>query len=195
MHRPLTWQGLWKHYISIDFQATLKMNILNHTNMKLTTLFLALFLTLVGCRTRSDLKLPSLIGDNMLLQQKTTAKIWGKAIPGSKIKVSASWNTKGKAITGKDGKWSVNLLTPEAGGPYTITISGKDTAIVVKNVLIGEVWFCSGQSNMEMPLAGWPPVDTVMHSSVTILSASIPEIRLFNVQKNTSGIPVDDLSL
>ncbi len=160
--------------------------------MKLTTLSLTLFLTLAGCQTRSDLKLPSLIGDNMLLQQKTTAKIWGKAKPGIKINVSASWNTNGQSIAGKDGKWSVNLLTPEAGGPYSITISGKDTTITVKNVLIGEVWFCSGQSNMEMPLAGWPPVDTIMHSSVTISSASIPEIRLFNVQKKISGEPIDE---
>ena len=160
--------------------------------MKLTTLFLTLFMTLTGCQTRSDLKLPSLIGDNMLLQQKTTAKIWGKANPGSKISVSASWNAKGQSIAGKDGKWSVNLVTPEAGGPYTITISGKDTTISVKNVLIGEVWFCSGQSNMEMPLAGWPPKDTIMHSSVMIASASIPEIRLFNVQKKISGDPLDD---
>ena len=160
--------------------------------MKLTTVFLISFLTLVSCQTNSNLKLPSLIGDNMLLQQKTTAKIWGKANPGSKISVSASWNTKGQSIAGKDGKWSVNLLTPEAGGPYTITISGKDTTITVKNVLIGEVWFCSGQSNMEMPLAGWPPIDTIMHSSVTISSASIPEIRLFNVQKKISVIPIDE---
>jgi sialate O-acetylesterase len=128
----------------------------------------------------------------MLLQQKTTAKIWGKANPGRKISVSASWNARGQSIAGKDGKWSVNLVTPEAGGPYTITISGKDTTISVKNVLIGEVWFCSGQSNMEMPLAGWPPKDTIMHSSVMIASASIPEIRLFNVQKKISGDPLDD---
>src|SRR5665811_58733 len=104
--------------------------------MKLTTLFLVLILALVSCQTNSNLKLPSLISDNMLLQQKTTAKIWGKANPGAKINVSASWNTNGKAIAGKDGKWSVNLLTPEAGGPYTITISAKDTTIMVKNVLI-----------------------------------------------------------
>ena len=128
----------------------------------------------------------------MLLQQKTTAKIWGKANPGQKISVSAGWNAEGQAIAGKDGKWSVNLLTPEAGGPYTIKISGKDTTITVKNVLIGEVWFCSGQSNMEMPLAGWPPVDTIMHSSATISAASIPEIRLFNVQKKISDEPIDD---
>src|SRR5450759_3930663 len=160
--------------------------------MKLTTVFLISFLTLVSCQTSSNLKLPSLIGDNMLLQQKTNAKIWGKSNPGRKISVSASWNSSGQAIAGKDGKWEVIIPTPEAGGPFTITISGKDTSVLIKNVLIGEVWFCSGQSNMEMPLAGWPPVDTIMHSSTTIASASIPEIRLFNVQKKISGYPIDE---
>lgn len=160
--------------------------------MKLTTVFLISFLTLVSCQTSSNLKLPSLIGDNMLLQQKTNAKIWGKAVPGRKISVSASWNSSGQTIAGKDGKWEVIIPTPEAGGPFTISISVKDTSILIKNVLIGEVWFCSGQSNMEMPLAGWPPVDTIMHSSTTIASASIPEIRLFNVLKKISGDPIDE---
>ena len=160
--------------------------------MKLTALFLTLFLTLVSCQSRSDLKLPSLVSDNMLLQQKTNAKIWGKANPGHKINVSASWNSSGQAVAGKDGKWSVAIATPEAGGPYTITVSGNDTTIIVKNVLIGEVWFCSGQSNMEMPVAGWPPADTIMHSAGTIASASIPDIRIFNVQKKISGVPLDE---
>ena len=160
--------------------------------MKLTKVFIISFLTLIGCQSHSNLKLPSLIGDNMLLQQKTAAKIWGKANPGHKINVSASWNSNGQAIAGKDGRWSVNLTTPEAGGPYTITISGNDTTINVKNVLIGEVWFCSGQSNMEMQLAGWPPANPIMHSAGTIASSSIPKIRLFNVQKKISGEPVDE---
>ncbi|MCX6254252.1 MAG: glycosyl hydrolase family 2, partial [Bacteroidia bacterium] len=160
--------------------------------MKLSALFFFSFLTLISCQNSSNLELPSLIGDNMLLQQKTNAKIWGKAIPGHKISVSSSWNASGQTTTGKDGKWIMNLSTPEAGGPYTITISGRDTSIVIKNVLIGEVWFCSGQSNMEMPLAGWPPVDTIMYSAKTISSASIPEIRLFNVQKKIAGEPIDD---
>ena len=160
--------------------------------MKLTAVFLISFLTLVSCQTSSNLKLPSLIGDNMLLQQKTNAKIWGKANPGRKISVSASWNSSGQAIAGKDGKWEVIIPTPEAGGPFTITIAGKDTSLIIKNVLIGEVWFCSGQSNMEMPLAGWPPVDTIMHSAATIAAASIPEIRLFNVLKKISGEPIDE---
>lgn len=159
--------------------------------MKLTAIFLTLFLTLIGCQTHSDLKLPALIGDNMILQQNTNAKIWGRANPGSRIAISASWNKSGKAIAGKDGKWIVILPTPSAGGPYNITLSAKDTSIVVKNVLIGEVWFCSGQSNMEMPLAGWPPKDTIMHSVETIASSEIPEIRLFNLQKTISGEPLD----
>jgi sialate O-acetylesterase len=128
----------------------------------------------------------------MLLQQKTNAKIWGKANPGHKITVSASWNTTAKAISDKDGKWSVTLPTPAAGGPYTVTISAGDTTITVKNVLLGEVWFCSGQSNMEMPLAGWPPKDTIMHSAKMIASSSVPEIRLFNIVKKISDEPLED---
>jgi sialate O-acetylesterase len=160
--------------------------------MKLSNLMLILFLTLVGCQSNSNLKLPSLIGDNMILQQKTDSKIWGKATPGQKISVSASWNVSGQTKTGEDGKWTVVLSTPEAGGPYTITISAKDTSILINNVLIGEVWFCSGQSNMEMPVEGWPPADTIMHSFQTLASASIPEIRLFNVLKKISGEPLED---
>jgi len=160
--------------------------------MKTTALFLALFLALTSCQTHSNIKLPSLIGDNMLLQQKTDAKIWGKAKPGRKIIVSASWNSSGRATSGEDGKWKVVLPTPPAGGPYTITISAKDTSITIHNVLIGEVWFCSGQSNMEMPLEGWPPNDTIMHSRAVITSSSNPEIRLFNVQKIIAGDPLDE---
>jgi len=160
--------------------------------MKPTALFLAFVLGLTSCQTHTNIKLPSLIGDNMLLQQKTNTKIWGKANPGRKITVSASWNSSGTATTGKDGKWNVVLLTPPAGGPYTISISAKDTSITINNVLIGEVWFCSGQSNMEMPLEGWPPNDTIMHSKAVIASASNPEIRLFNVQKIIAGDPLDE---
>ncbi len=128
----------------------------------------------------------------MLLQQKTDIRIWGHASPGCKIDVSASWDATGKTVTGEDGKWSVSLGTPEAGGPYTITISAKDTSLIINNVLIGEVWVCSGQSNMEMPLEGWPPADTVMYSAVTIASAKSPEIRLFNVQRKVAGEPLDE---
>jgi sialate O-acetylesterase len=161
--------------------------------MKIKTILLLSFLTLIGCqRGPSGLMLPSLISDNMLLQQKTDARIWGKANPGQIISVTPDWSTGTRAKTGEDGKWSVTLPTPVAGGPYTIKIEGSDTSITVNNVLIGEVWFCSGQSNMEMPMEGWPPVDTIMHGTKAIASASLPEIRLFIVQKKISGVPLEE---
>ncbi len=161
--------------------------------MKKAGLFLIFLIVLAGCtKGPSNIKLPSLIGDNMLLQQKTDIRIWGHASPGSKIDVSASWDATGKTLTGEDGKWSVSLGTPEAGGPYTITIAAKDTSLIISNVLIGEVWVCSGQSNMEMPLEGWPPADTVMYSAATISTATAPEIRLFNVQRKVAGEPLDE---
>lgn len=151
-----------------------------------------LLLTLISCQKSSKIVLPSLIGDNMVLQQKTDAMIWGKATPGSSINISTSWNESSSSVTGKNGKWAVKIPTPVYGGPYTMTISARDTSIIIKNILIGEVWFCSGQSNMEMPLAGWPPNDTIMHSRETIASSSVPEIRLFNVQKIISGEPLEN---
>ena len=160
--------------------------------MRFLSILIISFLALTGCQGPSDLKLPSLIGDNMVLQQKTDAKIWGKALPGHKITVEESWNKSAKTKSSEAGKWAVILPVPEAGGPYTLKISSNDTTITVNNVLVGEVWFCSGQSNMEMPLAGWPPNDTIMHSSQTISSSAINEIRLFNVQKKISGEPLED---
>jgi sialate O-acetylesterase len=148
---------------------------------------------LSGCqKTPSNLSLPSLIGKDMILQQKTDFRIWGKATPGHRIKIVASWDQEAKTKTGKDGKWSVTIPAPSAGGPYTMTISASDTVIFIDNILSGEVWFCSGQSNMEMPLAGWPPNDTIVNSARVIESALFPEIRLFNVQRKMSGEPVDD---
>jgi len=161
--------------------------------MRFLTIILFLCAALTGCnKGPSKIELPSLISDNMLLQQKSNVAIWGKASPGQKITVSASWHSKGDAVTGKDGKWSVGISTPGAGGPYTIKIEGADTTIVINNVLLGEVWFCSGQSNMEMPLKGWPPTDTVMHSAEAISSSADYKIRLFNVQRKISSVPLDN---
>ena len=103
----------------------------------------------------ADVRLASIFTDNMVLQQKANAPIWGWADEGKSIKVKTSWN--GKTYSAKadgSGKWLVRVATPGAGGPYEITISdGK--AIKLKNILIGEVWICGGQSNMEMPMKGF----------------------------------------
>jgi sialate O-acetylesterase len=163
--------------------------------MKKTFLILVSFLALLSCQKKpSGLELPALIGDNMILQQKTEIHIWGNALPGTPVDVSASWGGKGKSVTGDDKVWSVTIPSPEAGGPFTITVAAPDTTITLNNVLVGEVWVCSGQSNMEMPLAGWPPNDTIMYSAKTITSASVPEIRLFNVQRKVSAEPLKDCS-
>lgn len=103
------------------------------------------------------LELPEIIGDNMMLQQQTKAKIWGWAKPGSVVQLTTSWSKLKQYVTAdNNGKWLVEVKTPEASfTPQSVTIKGDGETIVCQNVLIGEVWFCSGQSNMEMPLGGF----------------------------------------
>jgi len=99
--------------------------------------------------------LPSIFTDNMVLQQKTDAPVWGKANVNVTVKLTTSWD--GKTYTtkaDKTGKWKIMIKTPEAGGPYSLTISDGEK-IKLENVLIGEVWVCSGQSNMEMQMKGF----------------------------------------
>jgi len=107
----------------------------------------------------------------------------GQGNPGHKINVSASWNSSGQAVAGKDGKWSVALATPEAGGPYTITVSGNDTTIIVKMFLSGRFGSARVSRIWKCLLPGGRRRTQLCHSAGTIASASIPDIRIFNVQK------------
>ena len=92
--------------------------------------------------------LPSFFSDNLVLQQNTEAAIWGWTDSGKKVTITTTWTgVKFTAMPDKDGKWSTKLPTPEAGGPYKIFINDGEK-LTLENVLIGEVWFCSGQSNM-----------------------------------------------
>jgi sialate O-acetylesterase len=121
----------------------------------------------------------------MVLQQQTDAAIWGTASAVSTVRITTSWNGKSySARAGADGKWKTKVATPSAGGPYEITIS-DGTALKLKNVLIGEVWVCSGQSNMEMPMKGYynQPING---SNEAIATSTNPSIRLFTVKKATS---------
>ncbi len=129
----------------------------------------------------------SLFGDNMVLQQRSSAAVWGWAAPGARITIAASWGSKAAAAADKNGKFFVRLSTPGAGGPYSMTISGDGT-VAIHNVLIGEVWLCSGQSNMEMTLKkGYPP--PLMNQEQELANANYPNIRLFHVEKKMSGAP------
>ena len=113
---------------------------------------------LVICVTMSALakvRLPQFFSDNMVLQQQTDCNIWGWTEAGKKVIVLTSWDEKSYATTAnKDGRFQVKVKTPEAGGPYEITFKDGET-ISLKNILIGEVWICSGQSNMEMLMKGY----------------------------------------
>ena len=119
--------------------------------MKLKMPTLVLVTVLHSCVAMADVKPAQLFMDNMVIQRETQAPVWGTADSGEQVTVTGSWGESASAVTGEDGKWCVKLQTPAAGGPHTITLKGKNS-VEVKNVLSGEVWVCSGQSNMDFTL-------------------------------------------
>ncbi|MBK7979150.1 MAG: 9-O-acetylesterase [Ignavibacteriae bacterium] len=136
-----------------------------------------------------NIKLNPLFTDNMILQQNKTITIWGKAEPGGKIIIKLL-NQEKQTISDVTGNWKVNLEPINAGGPYEIKIIGEQT-IVIKNVMIGEVWICSGQSNMEMQVGG---SGKVLNYKDEIANAKYPNIRLLTVEKKMAETPQDTFS-
>ncbi|WP_286753306.1 MULTISPECIES: sialate O-acetylesterase [Sphingobacterium] len=136
---------------------------------------------------QAKVQLPAFIGDNMVLQQKEKVKIWGTSTAvGKELSVNTSWNNKSYQVeVDQQGEWQVYLETPKYGGPYQITINDGDQ-LILKNILIGEVWFCSGQSNMEMPLAGWGKINNFEQE---IKAANFPNIRILQIPKATANQP------
>ncbi len=155
------------------------------TNFRMSSVFMFALILAISAAAVADVKLPAVIGDNMVLQQKTKAPIWGWADPGEKVSIKADWQKDVTAETDKDGKWMVKLQTPSAGGPYSVQIKGKNE-IVLKNVLVGEVWICAGQSNMQMR------VSTAANAQEEIAAANYPKIRMFNVKNKTAVTPQAD---
>lgn len=128
-------------------------------------------------------QLPAVIGDNMVLQQQSEAPIWGWADPGEMVTVEPGWSNKVyQTKTAPDGLWMVLVETPSAGGPYTVDIND----VQLKNVMIGEVWVCSGQSNMQ-----WA-VRQAMNPDEEITAADFPNLRLFYVAREFSDAPKED---
>lgn len=135
----------------------------------------------------ANVKLPSIIGDHMVIQQGMPAPIWGKADPGEKVTVTFAGQTK-ETVADTNGHWMVRLKALKATKNQvgqTMVITGKNT-ITLKDVLIGETWICSGQSNMQFQLSG------SINSRDEIASANFPMIRLFTVPNQTSDSPLDD---
>jgi sialate O-acetylesterase len=136
----------------------------------------------------ASLKLPSILGDHMVLQQNSFARIWGWSEASAEVKVSTSWNGKTYSTRADaKGNWQVKVATAKAGGPYSLTIEG-DITLELKDILLGEVWICSGQSNMEWPLSRTETGET------EIPVADYPEIRLFTVKRHISPRPLEDVT-
>lgn len=148
------------------------------------TLFLLAVVLIFPANTLAAIRLPSVISSNMVLQQQSQATFWGWADPSEKIFISASWKSSVDSLsTPSDGRWKIKISTPAAGGPYTITLKGHNT-IVLENVMIGEVWVCSGQSNMEMS-----NTKQIMDELPNSLNNNI---RLFHIPRTTSDYRQDN---
>ncbi|MGC9363685.1 MAG: sialate O-acetylesterase [Fidelibacterota bacterium] len=155
-------------------------------------IFSCVMLLLVSGQTLPALDLPAVFGDNMVLQQKSKVAVWGWASPNEKVRVCGNWSRRrASAIADESGKWLVRLKTPKAGGPYTLTVSA-DTTIVFRDVLIGEVWFCAGQSNMDMWMAKGAGKAGVLNYQEEIAKADYPNIRMFKVTQKLSESPMEN---
>ena len=150
-----------------------------------------LVLALVASFAQAEVRLPKLLSSHMVLQRDLAVHIWGWADPGEKVTVTLE--TASQAATAdRLGHWGVFLPPQPAGGPFQLTITGSNK-IVLDDVLSGDVWFASGQSNMEMPLKGFPGNAVLKNSEAEIRGANQPNIRLLFVPHNASDYPLDDV--
>jgi len=155
--------------------------------------FFALLLILSAMNSvYGKVKLPAVFSDYMVLQQKTNAAVWGQAAPGKTIELSNTWSRKRYTVKADEaGNWKIMVATPSYGGPYAMTISDGEP-LVLMNIMIGEVWICSGQSNMEFPMSGWTKV---VNAEKEIADAKYPNIRLLQVKQQNSNVPLTDVKV
>ena len=152
-------------------------------------LFLSAAALMLAMQLSAKVTLAPVFTDNMVLQQKTEVKLWGKASPKKTVTVNTSWNgAVYSTMADAEGRWSVYVDTPSAGGPYTISLADGKEKTVLENVLVGEVWICSGQSNMEMKMrdkvTGW--------EEDLAGSSKYKNVRLLHVDFNVSPVPMDE---
>lgn len=161
--------------------------------MNLRVFALAALMAFAGWDASAKVKLPAFFSSGMVLQQQTTCRIWGTASTNSRVKVVTSWNGKHyQTVSNAQGQFEVKVATPAAGGPYSITLDdGEKTSL--DSILIGEVWLCSGQSNMEMPIKGFKaqPVEGAINE---ILNGADDNLRFFSVKRNPALTPLSDVT-
>lgn len=148
---------------------------------------------LITLGAQAKVKLPHILGDNMVIQQNSEANLWGWDKPGTEVKVTTSWSSQKYSVkTGKDGKWAVKVLTPKASyTPLSITFDDGDQT-TLNNILAGEVWVCAGQSNMEMPVKGFGNCPVKDFNQVVIDAKNYKGIHYVKIPSVMSMKPLDD---
>ncbi|MGO9083772.1 MAG: sialate O-acetylesterase [Candidatus Sulfotelmatobacter sp.] len=146
---------------------------------------LAALIVSLSTRAGADVTLPALLADHMVIQRGLPVHVWGMAAPHEAVSVSFRGETKA-GTADDDGRWSVFLSPGEAGGPFQLSIKATNT-ITLSDVLVGEVWVASGQSNMEFPLAH------VVNGETEVAAAQFPKIRLFRVKHKPSDYPLENV--
>lgn len=150
---------------------------------------------LVASEMNAKLSVPSIIRSDMVLQQQTRVKLWGETDPGREVILITSWSKQALVKANEKGAWLAEIKTPKAGGPHWVQVTNGEDTLKWSNVMIGEVWFCSGQSNMEFPVG---LTSKYWHTGVPdhetqIAQADYPNIRFFTVGKKTSRKPLNSL--
>ena len=154
--------------------------------LRLNLFFLCLFAVTIA---KAEIKLPNIFSNEMVLQRESDVSLYGWARPNEEFAIYTSWDDATVQVkTGNDAKWEIQVSTPKAGGPYQISFKGVDNEIILQNVLIGEVWLCSGQSNME-----WSANSKIDNRDFEVENANYPNIRLFTVEKRTADYPLDNV--
>src|ERR1700753_921826 len=140
-----------------------------------------------------EVRLPNVISDHAVLQRDRPVHVWGWATPGAQLTA----HFHGQEVTAQVdrlGKWSLYLRPESAGGPYVLSITGDGPAVTVLDLLVGDVWFASGQSNMEMPMGGFPPTAHLLNAEKEIAAANNPQVRLLLAAHRSSDFPMNDIS-
>jgi len=166
-------------------------NQVNMRKQRIGVTAIAVFFIFSGCQRPGPVTVADIFGDNMVLQAESPVNIWGTGSPGSRVEVLFRDQQK-RVRVGSDSTWTTVLDPLEYGGPDSLVIVSGSHRITFQNVLVGEVWVCSGQSNMEMPLiSGWARLNNAQEE---VRNAVYPEIRLFTVARNVSFQPVDTIA-
>ena len=159
--------------------------------MKLVPALCVLTASLLPAASYADVRLPKLFSSHMVLQRDMPIHIWGEAAPAEQVTVEFHGTTAGAAAD-KMGHWSVYLPPQPAGGPFALAVKGS-TTVQFEDILMGDLWLASGQSNMEMPLKGFNASTPIKDSDKEIAAANFPQIRLFLVAKDAADYPLGDV--